>query len=84
MDEQGKKNIVWGVFLVFIAVMVIGVMTKKPWSPDDAGKTLARQEFDFCLKQSQDESKPPAERARIAVQCLDQQSKFREKYKESP
>lgn len=73
---------------VFAAFMVFGiggmVATHKPWSADDAPRNLARSEYEWCVKQSKDETRSPQVRLELAGECLKLRQGFQEKYKQLP
>lgn len=87
MTESDKKQIVWGVFALFIVILVwtSWEFGRKPLPTGaDRDKAIARADYEFCVKTSKDDSRSPSLRLQIAGECLKQRNAFEIKFKESP
>lgn len=82
MTEQGKKNIVWGVFAAFMALLVIGALSGN--SPEAKAKYFDKGVIDTCWQDQARKSLAPDQARAIAAMCEKMEADYAKKYGERP
>lgn len=84
MTEQGKKNIVWGVFIAFIVALVWGAWGYSSYDPEGDAKRLAQGDIAFCWAKYNRNEVPPSENVQVGAKCFDLERQFESRFGAKP
>lgn len=69
MTEQGKKNIVWGVFATLMVALVWGSWGYSSYDPEGDAKRRAKADVDYCWSKQRSADAYPSVKLQMAAEC---------------
>ena len=84
MTEQGKKNIVWGVFATFMVLLVWGSWGYSSYDPARDAKRLAKDDVDYCWAKQRSADVYPSVKLQMAAECQEMEKTYEKMYPAKP